>query len=361
MITFLRLFLFPFAIVWFLITEFRNFLFSTRIMRGAQFDRPVICVGNLSTGGTGKTPMIEYLILLAKNNEMKPAVLSRGYGRKIPGFRMVNAKDKVMECGDDPLQIKQKFNDVPVAVCEKRVDGIIHLIKENKKNVELILLDDAYQHRAVKPSFSILTTSFHSPFFTDFMLPVGNLREMRRNSSRADVVVITKCMDGMTVNDFAFYRRSLARYSKAELFFSKIKYGQPQPVFESVTKNINLTQNVLLVTGIANAKPLVAHLSSICNCKHLSFGDHHHFTSDDMVKINENFGSFANGDKIILTTEKDAVRIRNGSEEVKTKLKNSPFYFIPMEMEIMDDDQNQRKEKFDQLILEHVRKFETND
>lgn len=359
MIKILRLLLFPFAILYFIATEFRNFLFHTRMIRSIKFDRPVICIGNLSTGGTGKTPMTEYIIRLLKKNEVNPAVLSRGYGRKLPGFRMVNVDSKTSECGDEPLQIKQKFPDIDVAVCEQRVDGIVFLLKESEK-IECILLDDAYQHRAVKPSFSILTTSFSQPFFSEFILPVGNLREMRRNASRANVIVVTKCPEWMNQADVNYCTIALQQYSKAEIFFSKIIYGDIKPVFGS-GKPISLTHHVLLVTGIAQTDSLVKFIEEKSKVKHLAFGDHHRFEPKDISKIVNLFNSFANEDKIIVTTEKDAKRLQSLNEEMIQPLKNLPIYFIEMETQIINDSSRgfiNEQEKFDQLILSHVNSFE---
>ena len=359
MIRILRLLLFPFAVLYFIGTEFRNFLFHTRILRSLKFDRPVICVGNLSTGGTGKTPMTEYIIRLLKSNEIKPGVLSRGYGRKLPGFRMVEVDAKTHECGDEPLQIKQKFPDIDVAVCEQRVDGIVFLLKESEK-IECILLDDAYQHRAIKPSFSILTTSFSQPFFSDFILPVGNLREMRKNASRANVIVVTKCPEWMNQADINYCTIAIQQYSKAEIFFSRIKYGEIKPVFGS-GKPISLTHHVLLVTGIAQTESLVKHIEQKSKVKHLLFGDHHRFESKDITKIVDLFNSFANEDKIIITTEKDAKRFQSLNEEMIQPLKNLPIYFIEMETQIINDTSRgfiNEQEKFDQLILSHVNSFE---
>lgn len=352
MIKFLRLLLFPFAILYFAATEFRNLMFHSQIMRGAKFDRPVICVGNLSTGGTGKTPMTEYLIRLLIRHEIKPAVLSRGYGRKMPGFRMVTTSSTVQESGDEPLQIKQKFPEVDVAVCERRVDGIIELVKQNE-NIEVILLDDAFQHRAVKPSFSILTTSFFQPFFADAILPVGNLREMRRNASRASVIVVTKCPDWTAEGDLNFYRQSILKYSKAEVYFTQISYGKLQPVFGNVASEINLSENVLLVTGIAETESLVNHLKEKSKVKHLAFGDHHRFSQNDIDKIIDLFDSFAKEDKIIVTTEKDAKRLQSLSEEMVASLKKLPVFYLEIEAEFLRD-----KEKFEQLIIAHVSNFE---
>jgi len=351
MIKILRLLFFPIAIVYFIITEFRNFLFQIKFFRGTEFDRPVICIGNLSTGGTGKTPMIEYLVRVLLKNEIKPAVLSRGYGRKLPGFRMVEKDSKTIECGDEPLQIKQKFPEINVAVCENRSDGIIYLVKENE-NLQCILLDDALQHRRVRPSLNIMTTSFFQPFFSDFILPVGDLREMRKNASRAKIIVVTKCPDWITELEINFYSQSIRKYSKAEIFFSKIKYGEIKPVFGN-GKPISLTHHVLLVTGIAQTESLVNFVEEKSKVKHLRFPDHHRFESKDILKIVNLFNSFANDDKIIITTEKDAKRFQSLGEAMIQPLKNLPIYFIEMESEILFE-----KEKFDQIILSHVTSFE---
>jgi tetraacyldisaccharide 4'-kinase len=352
MIRFLRLFLFPFAIPYFIITEFKNFLYLTRIKRGTRFDRPVICIGNLSTGGTGKTPMIEYVIRLLKNNQISPAVLSRGYRRNTHGYLKVEITSGVKACGDEPLQIKQKFKDIDVAVCESRVDGIIEMVKENEA-IDVILLDDAFQHRSVKPSFSILTSSFYQPFFTDFILPVGDLREMRKHASRAQAVVITKCPDWMTEVEMLYYERGIRRYTKAPVYFSKISYTGIKSVFEN-SEITSLPGHVFLVTGIANPQPLTEYIESKAKVQHLGFPDHHLFDEKNSEQISRLFNSFAGDDKILLTTEKDAKRFQSADEKIISPLKKLPFYFIEMETEIL---QWKNKESLDQLILSHVENF----
>lgn len=296
--------------------------------------------------------MTEYLIRLLIRHGIKPAVLSRGYGRKTPGFRMVTTDSTVQETGDEPLQIKQKFPEVDVAVCERRVDGIIELVKQNE-NIEAILLDDAFQHRAVKPSFTVLTTSFFQPFFTDALLPVGNLREMRRNVSRANVIMVTKCPDWVTEADLHFYRQSILKYSKSEVYFTRISYGKLHSVFGTEVADSSLLGNVLLVTGIAETESLVNHLKEKSNVKHLSFGDHHRFTPNDLLKITDLFDSFAKEDKIIVTTEKDAKRFQSLPEEMISSLKKLPVFYLDIEAEFLGD-----KDKFEQLIIAHVSNFE---
>lgn len=335
-----------------MITEGRNFLYKVKILKSSSFNLPVISVGNLSTGGTGKTPTTEMIIRILSTQNKTIGFLSRGYGRKTLGFQIVDTESLTEKIGDEPLQIKRKFPVVEVAVCEKRVDGTIQLIKE-KPAVKYLILDDAFQHRAIKPSLSILTSTFEEPFFADFILPVGNLRERRVNAERANIVLITKCPDHLIEEDFDFYRQIIKRYTTAKVFFSQIKYGQFISVFHPEIKRDILTEkNVLLVTGIAKTESLVSFLSNKFHLKHLAFPDHHHFNSKNINSIIELFNSFAPQEKVIVTTEKDAMRFLSLDETEKDKLMGLPFYYLEMESVIIEE-----QEKFEKSIIDHVRKF----
>ncbi len=352
MIKILRFILFPFGLLYLLVSEGRNFLYKVKILKSSSFNLPVISVGNLSTGGTGKTPTTELIIRILLGQNKTIGFLSRGYGRKTLGFQLVESDSSSEKIGDEPLQIKKKFPMVEVAVCEKRVDGTIQLIKE-KSNIKYLVLDDAFQHRAIQPSLSVLTSTFDEPFFADFILPIGNLRERRINSERADIILITKCPEHLIPEDFDFYRQIIRRYSNAKVFFSQIKYGHFVAVYHPEKRVENLTEkNMLLVTGIAKTDSLVSLLSSKYNLKHLAFPDHHHFSPKNINSIIELFNSFAAQEKVIVTTEKDAMRLHSIGEKEKGLLKNIPLYYLEMESVIIDG-----QEKFEKSIIDHVRKF----
>ena len=300
LIKIIRILLLPIVPVYYVITGLRNYLYDCRMLKTTAFSTPVIAVGNLSTGGTGKSPMIEYLLSFLSSS-FKIAVLSRGYGRKSKGFKLVNYKDQAVEVGDEPLQFKNKFRDVEVAVDEKRVRGIKTLLKT--RNPELILLDDAYQHRKVKAGHYILLTTYQNLYVNDIVLPTGNLREPKCGAKRASTVVITKCPFDLSVSKSQEIADQLKLKSSQNLYFTGIDY-------ENVVKNEKEERSLksfgdesfLLVTGIANPKPLVRFLrNKNLSFDHLNFADHHNFNEKDILK----FKSYP----LILCTEKDYVRL----------------------------------------------------
>ncbi|ARV07799.1 tetraacyldisaccharide 4'-kinase [Polaribacter sp. SA4-10] len=310
---FLRFLLFPFAVLYDLITSIRNLFFDVGIFKQTSFKIPVIVVGNLSVGGTGKTPQIEYLIRLLKDS-YKVAVLSRGYKRKTTGFVLLNKNHSVEDVGDEPLQYFNKFDKINVAVDANRVEGIKRLI--NEKSPEIILLDDAYQHRKVKGSFSILLTKFNDLFADDFLLPTGNLRERRRGAKRADVILVTKCPENLSKKQQEEIKKKLEKYNK-KLFFTTISYAKKTSGSDQVSIEELKEYEVLLLTGIANPKPLTNFLTQKqINFQHLKFSDHHHFSSIEISDINKKFDAINASKKIILTTEKDYTRLVDKLKQV---------------------------------------------
>jgi len=312
----LRKILFPFSVLYDGVTRLRNFLYNQQLLKSHSFTIPVVCVGNLSTGGTGKTPMVEYLIRKWQN-DYKMAVLSRGYGRKTRGFRWVSTNDLPEFTGDEPLQIKKKFPEITVAVDENRVRGIRKLEKEH----QLIVLDDAFQHRRVKPTFTILLTAYGDLYTNDLLLPAGNLRESAQNARRADVIVITKCRPHLSVTEKEKIRAKIRPTEKQQLLFSHLTYSS------DITNNQNSKpistlkdQPFTLVTGIANPKPLVAYLHSLgLRFTHLSYPDHHLFSTQEINRLQQQ--------PFILTTEKDFVRLDH-------QLDNQKLYYIPVAIEL---------------------------
>ncbi len=334
----LRFILFPFAILYDFVTRIRNFFFNTGIFHQTSFKTPVIVVGNLSVGGTGKTPQIEYLIRLLKNN-FKTAVLSRGYKRETKGFVLLNKNHLAIDVGDEPLQYFQKFKNIDVAVCVNRVKGITNLIKSNTP--EVILLDDAFQHRKVKGSFYILLTKFNDLFMDDFLLPMGRLRERREGAKRADVILVTKCPDDLTEESQKLIKQKLLKFNK-EVFFTSIFYAESvlgaTEMLTSELKNFE----VLLITGIANPAPLLNYLKSLnVKFQHLKYADHHYFSDKEIEEVKNKFDTMQSS-KIILTTEKDYVRLVD-------KIKN--LSYLPIETSFLNND----NKVFNRLINTHLK------
>ncbi|MEM9680962.1 MAG: tetraacyldisaccharide 4'-kinase [Bacteroidota bacterium] len=328
----IRYILFPVVPIYYLVTWLRNILYDRGIKSSNSYDSPVICVGNLSTGGTGKTPMIEYLVRVL-SGEYGVATLSRGYKRSTKGFILASDKDNAKTIGDEPLQFYKKFKTVRVAVDANRQEGISKLLSLDPKP-EVILLDDAFQHRKVNASLNIILTSYHNLFYKDFVLPTGNLREPRSGYKRADIIVVTK---GPVYLDDDTKKRISNRIKPLEgqsVFFSHISYA------ENVhSENSKLPLATLpfftLVTGIANDKPLVNHLKSLgLDFEHLSFGDHHNFKAKDIQELTAK--------SLVVTTEKDFVRLAS-----HTELSNILFY-LPIELVI------ENAEAFNALIEEAV-------
>ncbi len=350
----IRIILYPLALIYGLIVSIRHILFDWNWFKSISFQLPVICVGNISMGGTGKTPHIEYLIELLRDKK-NIAVLSRGYKRHTKGFILANKKSTPETIGDEPFQIYRK-SKVMVAVCEKRVDGINSLLKKKKKP-DLILLDDAFQHRYVKPGFNIVLIDYNKPIFEDFYFPVGYLRDSKKQLKRADIIIVSKTPETFEINEKKKWRKKLNLNKSQKLFFSSIEYDVPCPVFSKSDKFFtlaNLYENnasILLVTGIANPKPLENYLTNNnLKFKSIHFPDHHEFTENDMNTLKEAFNTIPGRKKIILTTEKDAVRLKH-SAFFPRSLRDKIFY-LPIRVKILNDINN----KFDNTIIKYATK-----
>lgn len=333
----------PFSILYALVMQIRNVLFDVKILHATQFDIPVIAVGNLSVGGTGKTPQIEYLIELLKP-KYKIAVLSRGYKRTSKGFILATTETSVVEIGDEPFQYKTKYPEIVVAVDSDRTNGI-NKIKEMHPEVDLVLLDDAFQHRKVTASFYILLTSFDAPYSSDYLLPLGNLREPRSGYRRADAIVVTKCSETLAKSEKKQLVKALTPKVKRDVFFSKIAYAhEVHSDDQSITINSLKNYRVLLVTGIAKPKPLLAFLEdNEIAFDHMSYPDHHNFTNKDIQAIEKAFGTYTEAKKIMLTTEKDNTRL-------KGKLSN--LFSIAIRPQFLENET-----KFEQSITNHIDNF----
>ncbi|BAO54286.1 tetraacyldisaccharide 4'-kinase [Nonlabens marinus] len=315
----LRFLLYPFSVLYDGITGLRNWGFDQGFLEQRQFDIPIIAVGNLSTGGTGKSPMIEYLI--RQNSDKKVAVLSRGYGRKTRGFLEVFEKNTPVEVGDEPLQFKLKFKDsIVVAVCEKRVDGVETLLRNHQ--LDLILLDDAYQHRYVKASTYVLLTSYGQPFYYDHLLPAGNLRESRSGAYRASHIVVTKCPEDLSETEQQQIIKKINPKSYQGVYFSTIGYAaEAIGISGSLTLHKLSGQKITVITGIAKPDYFVSYLKEYMEVDHLYFPDHYNFTQKDIDRFREK--------ELIITTEKDFVRLKQYNLE--------HVYYVPITMEFLGE------------------------
>ncbi|MDG1743006.1 MAG: tetraacyldisaccharide 4'-kinase [Polaribacter sp.] len=335
---FLRFLLFPLSVIYNGITTIRNLFFDWGFFKQTSFKIPVITVGNLSVGGTGKTPQIEYLIRLL-GDSFKIAVLSRGYKRKTQDFVLLNDTHAAVDVGDEPLQYFNKFKNIDVAVDVNRVAGISRLIAD--VSPEVVLLDDAYQHRKVKASLSILLTKYDDLFIDDFLLPTGNLRESRSGAKRTDLILITKCPKNLTDLSKKRIVTKLKKYQK-KVFFTSISYDKKTSGDKNIfTKDLKNYQ-VLLITGIANPSSLLSFLQeNKVNFKHCQFSDHHHFTDTEIEKIKREFACLSSSKKMILTTEKDYVRLKNSIEELS---------YLGIQTSFLS-----RQEEFNLILKSHVK------
>jgi tetraacyldisaccharide 4'-kinase len=347
--------LYPFALIYGLIIFIRHKLFDKGILPSKEYDIPVIGVGNLTVGGTGKTPMIEYLIRLL-NDSYKTATLSRGYGRKTKGFLLADQYSSGKDIGDEPMQFYKKFGQhITVAVDENRREGIDNLIQNDNK-LDVVLLDDSFQHRYVKPGLNILLTDFYNLYPADHLLPVGRLRDLKSQAKRADIIVITKTDIVMS----PILRRGIEKMIKPlphqKIFFSFIDYGDYKPAPGLELPEVKKRPSVIvLFTGIANPWPLQDYLISRCNeLETIEFMDHHRFKNSDIDNILKTFDNHFTRNKIIVTTEKDIMRL------VKTpyfsRFKDKPLYYIPVEMKIHKPD----TALFNQQILDYVKRNKRN-
>ena len=352
--------LYPISLIYGLITSIRNFLYDTGILKTVEFPFPVICVGNITVGGTGKTPHTEYIAGLLKQN-FKVATLSRGYKRETNDFRIASQSTQVREIGDEPLQIARNFPDVLVTVDRNRVHGVNQILKEFPAT-EVIILDDGFQHRRITPGFSILLSDFERLFIRDHMLPYGNLRESKENMRRADIILITKSPENISPIQRRLIVKEIDKLPYQNLYFTTFQYKPLLPVFEnsSVGSYPDISKcndcGIVLITGIANPKSLKEYLQKSFNeIIHLSFPDHHNFTEKDLKSLESAYNNLKSINRYLITTEKDAVRLRefiNIAEPIK-----SVFFYIPVGINFLNDD----KDEFDNLIIEYVKKNHRNN
>ncbi|MBN2215194.1 MAG: tetraacyldisaccharide 4'-kinase [Bacteroidales bacterium] len=348
--------LLPFSLIYGLIVGIRNLLFNLQILKQSRFDLPVISVGNITAGGTGKTPHVEYLVKLLCR-QFRIAVLSRGYKRKTRNFLQADASSGISDIGDEPKQIKQKFPDVILAVCRKRVEGIKKLLSLYP-DLRAVILDDGFQHRFVKPGLSILLIDYNRPLKSDHLLPYGNLRECESGIRRAHIVIVTKTPQSIKPIEKRIIIKDLKLFPYQFLYFTSFAYLEPVAVFKKASKQkisydyIKTNHaEVILVTGIANPLPLLDFLKKYTErTEHIRFPDHHDFSMNDIRKISQSFDRLNSKHKIIITTEKNAVRLKE-MKEIDKRLKQF-FYYIPVEVKFNDNDARQ----FNRDILDYVGK-----
>ena len=311
-----RIVLFPLALVYGLIIIIRNWLYDKEYIKSAAFNFPVICVGNLAVGGTGKSPMVEYLLALL-HPHFKIATLSRGYKRKTKGYVIANELTTALDIGDEPMQFHLKFPDVTVTVGEERIVAIPYLLQD-KPELQAIILDDAFQHREVRAGLNIILTEFNNLYSNDFFLPTGDLRDEWASAKRAEIIVVTKCLPNLTKDKKEKIIRSLHILPVQQIFFTTIEYGTPYHIFHQTLRKVTQQDEVLLVCGIANPKPLKEYLMQHAYTYYQKdYSDHHIFSIDDLNTIKERYNEIDAEYKMILTTEKDAVRLTKFKDELK--------------------------------------------
>lgn len=343
-----RVLLLPFALLYWLAVFIRNSLYDAKLIRSSSFGFPLICVGNLSVGGTGKSPMVEHLVRVLKD-DFQIATLSRGYKRKTKGYALADERTTALEIGDEPMQFHIKFPDVPVAVGEERLVAIPQLLHD-KPGLQAIILDDAFQHRAVRAGLNILLTEYSNLFTRDFYLPTGDLRDLKSSYQRADIIVVTKCDPVISANERQKIIREIDPLPAQPVFFTAIEYGEMYHIHTREAYSVCETTEVLLVTGIANPRPLKFLLEKVCSTYSLQqYPDHHIFTIDDLREIRKRFRAMESKDKIILTTEKDAVRLVKFDQE----LSDLPLYVIPVKHQFLFGEEK----KFNELVINFVKNF----
>ncbi|MEX8547680.1 MAG: tetraacyldisaccharide 4'-kinase [Mucilaginibacter sp.] len=350
--SYFRYLLLPFSWVYDLVVIARNYFYDTGVFKSTKFDLPVIVIGNLEVGGAGKSPMTEFLIQTLKPN-YKIATLSRGYGRKTQGFFYADKNSMAETVGDEPRQFKQKFPDVTVAVCESRVVGVEKLKDEH----DVILLDDAYQHRALQPGFSILLFDYGKLNQPRFLLPVGNYREPFSGRKRADVIVISKCPPQLSAENQQQIKQQMLLLPHQNLFFTSIVYQGFKPFTPLADASFTDQKSVVfLLTGIANPQPLLQHLRKQFEAVYLhKYPDHHQFTIKNISKLVADFNNCTTDKKVIITTEKDAQRLQEPA--LQKALAGLPVFVAPIGLNFL----NNEASAFKQLIENYVRKYQKNN
>lgn len=340
-----RLLLFPFSLLYSLVAAIRNLMYDRGILPTTHFNVPLICVGNLSVGGTGKSPMVEYL-LTHLSTQKKVATLSRGYRRRTRGYVLADARTTALEIGDEPMQFHSKFPEVAVSVGEKRIEAVPQLLFD-RPETEVIILDDAFQHRSISAGLNILLTDHANLYTRDFFLPAGDLRDSRKHARQADVIIITKCPVDLSTQQAADIRREINPEPHQSVFFTSIVYDEPYKARDLTRCPLTSDMEVLLICGIANPEPLKRWLEKkVAGYELMKFRDHHIFNLDDLREINRHFQALSSPNRIILTTEKDFVRLEKFGRELDVL----PILVLPIRVGFLFDEEVAFKRIIDNFI-----------
>jgi tetraacyldisaccharide 4'-kinase len=344
-----RYLLFPISLIYGAVVWLRNWFYDKNIFKSSSFNFPLICVGNLAAGGTGKTPMTEYLVELL-DEKYVTATLSRGYKRKTKGFAIAGDGTTALDIGDEPMQFHQKFPNLTVAVGEERLVAIPQLLQQ-KPATQVIILDDAFQHRSVKAGLNLLLTEYKNLYTRDLMLPAGDLRDIKKSSKRADIIIVTKCKTSLSEEEKNAIIKEISPLENQAVFFTEILYAQPYHLFNKTKVDITAETDCLLLCGIANPKPLKEFLTAhVHSYDMLRYPDHHIFTTDDLNDIKIQFEKLSSQNKIIITTEKDAVRLQKFEKE----LSSFPIYVMPIKHSFLFSQSN----IFNEIVIKFIDSFQ---
>lgn len=346
-----KILLFPFAIIYGIITSLRNLLYDWKFLKSKSVDIHTICVGNLAVGGTGKTPHVEYLINILQN-DFKIAILSRGYKRKTSGFIQATNLSTAFDIGDEPLQYKTKNPQIEVCVDANRVNGIKKIL-EFPEPPKVVILDDAFQHRALNCELKIVISEYNNLYLNDCMMPAGYLRESKKGIERADIIIVSKTPDKTTAIEIRNVIKDLKPLAHQQLFFTWLKYGELKG-FQNPTDTIDTLNDlfryrIVAFTGIGNPQPMITYLKEYASdVKHIQFPDHHRFTIQDIADVRAQLDAIEGGNKIVVTTEKDAMRLRG--TDLQDIANTLPLYVLPIEVDFKD-----KTQEFNDTIINYVR------
>jgi tetraacyldisaccharide 4'-kinase len=353
MIQYLKVLLYPFSLLYGLVMWIRNRLYDTNVLTAVEFDLPVIAVGNLSVGGTGKTPHVEHLIRLLKN-KYQTATLSRGYNRRTRGYLLADAQSTAAELGDEPMQFHQKFPEISVCVGEERMLAIPQLLGE-RPETKVILLDDAFQHRSIKPGMNILITDYSRRFTKDHVVPFGYLREDRKGYERANCIIVSKCPPALSEAEKEAITKEINPLRSQQLYFTSLQYGTLYDMFNGQSVDVPADTTLMLVCGIARPEPLLQQLKSTHEQVYLlSFPDHYYYAGHDLEKIKKELGDLPGNKKMVVTTEKDAVRLHLLEERLKEL--DIHIAVMPVEISFLFGEAY----SFNNYIFDYVEQFGSN-
>ncbi len=340
---FIRVLLFPFSLLYAGVVFLRNQLYDWRWLSSKSGALPTLVIGNLSTGGTGKTPHTEFFLSILQQSGIRVAVLSRGYGRGTKGYRLANSMDNAHTLGDEPFQIHTKFPQIPLAVCENRLLGLEHLKRDS--DAQLVVLDDAFQHRALKGDYSVLLTTFDRPYWSDYPLPTGNLRDNKRQAHRANCIIVTKCPQDLSEETRDCYIRSIAPTASQSVFFSTLEYGEPVQL-SGTGMDLSQLKMVVGFAGIAHPERFKAYLNDRFDLKKFkSFADHYIFSQSDIERLAAECGTFGHPEIAMVTTEKDAMRLK-----ALVDLPKVPIFYVPIRVKILEHEEELTQRILDELL-----------